>query len=140
MTGTGPAVVLDANVLVSATLSRLGKPAECMRLIEQGRVQSVTCWAILEEFGLKLRAKFAFPMPRVRKAVDKVEQHSTLIQIDHTLHVVVDDPDDDEVLECALAGEARYVVTGDHHLLGMERYRDIAIVTPADFLAAVANR
>ena len=35
MTGTAPAVVLDANVLVSATLSRLGKPAPCMRLIEE---------------------------------------------------------------------------------------------------------
>jgi predicted nucleic acid-binding protein len=45
------------------------------------------------------------------------------------------DPDDEMILECALAAEADFIVTGDKkHLLPLRQFRDIPIVSPADFL------
>jgi uncharacterized protein len=39
------------------------------------------------------------------------------------------------ILECALAGEVDFIVTGDRkHLLPLRQFRDIPIVSPADFL------
>ena len=39
------------------------------------------------------------------------------------------------VLECALAGEADYIVSGDKkHLLPLRQFREIPIVSPAEFL------
>lgn len=50
------------------------------------------------------------------------------------------DPDDEMVLECALAGEADFIVTGDKkHLLPLRQFRDIPIVNPAEFLRRVKN-
>jgi predicted nucleic acid-binding protein len=48
---------------------------------------------------------------------------------------VSDDPDDDRVLEAAVAGEADYIVTGDDDLLRPGEFRGTRIVTPALFLA-----
>ena len=50
------------------------------------------------------------------------------------------DPDDDKILECAVAGGASHVVTGDlRHLIPLGAYQGISIVTPANFVALVAN-
>jgi predicted nucleic acid-binding protein len=47
--------------------------------------------------------------------------------------VVQRDPMDNIVLECAVAGEAASIVTGDEHLLGLHSFRSITICTPATF-------
>ena len=44
------------------------------------------------------------------------------------------DPKDNIVLECAIAGEADFIVTGDNDLLCLNSYRSIRIITPAHFL------
>jgi predicted nucleic acid-binding protein len=45
------------------------------------------------------------------------------------------------VLECALAGEADYLVTGDKkHLLPLRQFRGIRIISPAEFLKRLAPR
>jgi predicted nucleic acid-binding protein len=39
------------------------------------------------------------------------------------------------ILECALAAEADYIVSGDkRHLLPLRQFRGIPIVSPPDFL------
>jgi predicted nucleic acid-binding protein len=37
-------------------------------------------------------------------------------------------------LECATAGEADYIVTGDNHLLKLKEIRGMVILSPAEFL------
>jgi predicted nucleic acid-binding protein len=45
------------------------------------------------------------------------------------------DPDDEMILECALAAEADYIASGDKkHLLPLRRFRGIPIVSPSEFL------
>src|SRR5439155_1668871 len=43
-------------------------------------------------------------------------------------------PRDDRVLECALAPRARIIVSGDHHLLAVKKYRGIEILKPRESL------
>lgn len=45
------------------------------------------------------------------------------------LRVVFRDADDDRVLECAMAGAADFIVTGDRHLLDLGSYQTVRIVT-----------
>jgi putative PIN family toxin of toxin-antitoxin system len=47
--------------------------------------------------------------------------------------VIPQDPDDDKILACAVASRARWIVSGDAHLLAVKRYRGIAILTPKQF-------
>jgi hypothetical protein len=53
------------------------------------------------------------------------------------LSVIHEDPDDDRYLECAVEGEAEYIVSGDRHLLALRAYRGTAIVSPRAFLAVL---
>ena len=46
------------------------------------------------------------------------------------------DPKDDKILELAISGNADCIVTGDDDLLVLNPFREVAIVTPADFLQA----
>lgn len=49
--------------------------------------------------------------------------------------IVTADPDDDVFLRCAVAAGAAYVVSGDHHLLDLEKYAGVPILTVRDFFA-----
>lgn len=45
------------------------------------------------------------------------------------------DPDDNRVLECAVAAGSRYIVSGDRDLLNLGSYAGIPILRVSDFLA-----
>jgi uncharacterized protein len=47
------------------------------------------------------------------------------------------DPKDNIILECAVAGKADYIVSGDQDLLVLKSFRKIPIVTPRQFLAGL---
>ena len=49
------------------------------------------------------------------------------------------DPDDDKFIECADDAKCVYIVSGDKGLLSLKKYKDIEIVTVADFMAAWEN-
>ena len=47
---------------------------------------------------------------------------------------VCDDPDDDKFIACAISGRAKYIVSGDKHLLKEFGYAGLKIVTPRQYL------
>jgi predicted nucleic acid-binding protein len=50
------------------------------------------------------------------------------------IDAVPDDPDDNRILECAVAAGSHFIVTGDKHLLRFGQYDGIEIVKVASFL------
>ncbi|HEY6851174.1 MAG TPA: PIN domain-containing protein, partial [Terracidiphilus sp.] len=50
-----------------------------------------------------------------------------------TINAVAADNDDNRILECAVAGNADLIVSGDHHLSDLKSFRNIGIVRPVDF-------
>lgn len=57
-----------------------------------------------------------------------------LVSPEIRLDGIAEDPDDNRVLEAAVAGEAGYVVLGDRHLLDLGAFQDVQIVTPIRFV------
>jgi putative PIN family toxin of toxin-antitoxin system len=57
--------------------------------------------------------------------------------IKHSIKItgICRDVDDDNVLACALAAKADYLVTGDADLLVLKNFRGIKIISPRDFEA-----
>jgi hypothetical protein len=132
-------VVLDTNVLISALLSAEGPPAQIIDLWEAGVFDVAVSDPLLDELKRVLRYK------RVRKYLEMtsveidslIKQWSpTAVYIDSEmrLDLVEDDPDDNRVLECAVAAEAEYIVSGDDHLLDLGEYRGIEVLPPAGFI------
>jgi len=131
-------VVFDTNVLISALLSSRGAPFHCLALARSGIIESVTCEPILQEFRSKLLYKFDYSAAVADAAVDEVRSFSRVVEVAGELEVVSNDPDDNKVIECAVAGGATHIVTGDtRHLLPIGTYEGIEIVRPADLLARV---
>lgn len=94
---------------------------------------------MLAEFSEKLYEKFGFSADNVRAAVYDFRRFGQQVEITGNLRVVSSDPDDDMFIECALVAGASMIVSGDHHLLGLEEYQGIRIVTPAAFLRWLAE-
>jgi uncharacterized protein len=53
------------------------------------------------------------------------------------LNVITDDPDDDEIIECAVAAVADVIVSGDKHLLRLGQYRGIRIMQVRQLLESI---
>ena len=47
------------------------------------------------------------------------------------------DPDDDEVLATAIAGQADLIISGDNDLLSLKQFQNIPILSPADALELI---
>jgi putative PIN family toxin of toxin-antitoxin system len=135
-------VVLDTNVIVSATLSVKGAPAEIIRRWEAEEFEVVTSPPLISEFERVLS------YPRVRKylklsdeEIDGLQKRLRVVAVvvdpKFTLEIVEKDPADNRVLECAVAGEASYIVTGNTHLLELGEYQQIVILKPAAFLTVL---
>ncbi len=134
-----PIVVFDTNVLLSG-VGWKGRPFKCLELARSGEVEAITCLEILSELAEKLTSKLSFATEQANDTILDLLGFLKLVSIDGTLKAVDADPDDDKILECALAGSARFVVTGDRrHLLPLRSFRGISLVTPAEFVALVAS-
>ena len=53
--------------------------------------------------------------------------------------VIVDDPDDNAVLECAIAAQAEAIVSGDNHLLKLKNFGAIPILTANELLMQLSK-
>jgi len=66
-----------------------------------------------------------------------VARIATVVEPAERVAVVAADPADDRVLEAAFEAAADVIVSGDKHLLRIGEWRDIRIVSPAEFLAGL---
>jgi uncharacterized protein len=130
----GPRVVLDTNILVSS-LGWRGAPHEIVSLCLDHRFQLLLSPALLEELQrVLLYPKFEFSIHEVFNYMALLTEAAELIQPDIHLVVIEDDPSDNRVLECALAGHADVIVSGDRHLLALEKFEAIPILRAQAFL------
>lgn len=127
-------IVIDTNVFISA-FGWDGKPEAVLSLMEQRKV--VNC--ITNDIYAELQRVVAYPKLKFSSTLqvnilEFVFSWSRFVQPKEPVAVIVDDPDDDKFLACAIAANASAIISGDPHLLGLGSYRNIPIMTPAQFL------
>ncbi len=133
-----PKAVLDANVWVSALLWG-GKPVEIIKASEQGKVRLVASEEILREISQvlnypKLRKVYEVEDMRHEELIEAVLKVVQFVQVSRRVKVVLEHPADDKFLECALEAKADYVVSGDKHLLRVDNFEKIKVVSVREFL------
>ena len=129
-------VVADTNIFISALVFG-GLPGSFLDLAFLRSFQLVTSPILLHELDEKLRLKFALSADDADRVRAKLESAALVIEPNLALTVITDDPDDDRVLECAVAGRVDYIVSGDRHLLKLGSYQGISIVTAREFMNAI---
>jgi uncharacterized protein len=130
-------VVLDTNILISAFVFPGGPPEDVFRAALEGRIELVTSPPLLAEFGRVSSSKFGWEPAITEQAVAQIARVGTVVRPKERVVEIADDPDDDRVLEVALAGGADVIVSGDRHLLGLRTWRGIEIEKAAPFLRSL---
>lgn len=127
--------VLDTNVLISAVIAT-GIPHEVVVSGYAGEYRIVASQATIHEFRETLQKypeRFGLDDDEIQTEVETLHYYAEIVAPDEELNVVDDDPDDDKFLEVAVTADADYVVSGDQHLLDIDSFRGIDIVTPRAF-------
>lgn len=129
-------VVLDTNVLISALLFT-GLPSQLVPLWHSGSITVLLSRAILDEYLRVLSyPRFKLTEEEIRGLVEEeLLPYFEVVSPKKRMRVVRRDPSDDKFLECAVAGRADVIVSGDNDLLELGNYRRIHIQSPAVFLA-----
>lgn len=134
----GLKVVFDTNILVSAWLWE-GNESKLIESVEEGIIHGYSSEQLIEELCRTLR------YPRFDLSQDDVASIRgyylllfKIVRPKQTI-IILEDPEDNRVLECALEAEADYVVSGDHHLLSFGEFRGIKIVKAAELLKVLFN-
>ncbi len=127
-------VVLDTNVLISAILYG-GIPRKVLRAAISGAIQiSVSEDLVRELQDVLQRPQFGLSIQFVHNAVAELTSLAEWVAPKKHLHLIKEDPSDDRVLDCAVAAEVEYLVTGDSHLLRLQRCGEVRIITPQELL------
>jgi len=129
-------VVLDTNAVVSALLFR-GISSELVSLWQKGLITLLLSREILDEY-LRVFSylKFELSEEEIKELIqEEILPYAEVVKPKRRLRVVQRDPSDDKFIECAVAGKARVIISGDKDLLSLGRYRQIRILSPAKFLA-----
>ena len=132
-------VVLDTNVIVSA-LNFPGNERMVLELALRGRFELFLSWFILGEVSGVLTRKFGWDQERVVRAISTLQNAATIIEPPRLTEVIEGGHADNRVLECAVAANADYLVTGDRrHLLPLAEHRGARIVNAPRFLSALGQ-
>jgi putative PIN family toxin of toxin-antitoxin system len=139
-------IVLDTNTLVSGVISPGGAPRQllnaarsqmfdlCSSAVLMAELQDVLS---REKFATRLAQAGLIPMDIVRE----LRRMSYMNAPTSVPRVVLDDPDDDHVLACAVAAQADLIDSGDKHLHGLGgQYQGIRIVNASVAMQIISVR
>jgi putative PIN family toxin of toxin-antitoxin system len=126
-------VVFDTNILVSALVFPGGQGEAAFRRIIEQTDQLVLSRPIVDELLDVLARKFARDAEELAHVAVFVTELALIVAPKRRLRVVKDDPDN-RILECAVAGRAQVIVTGDKALLALKLYGKVRILSLRDYL------
>jgi putative PIN family toxin of toxin-antitoxin system len=128
-------VVLDTNVLISAVVYG-GIPREILQAAIAGTITLSISDALIQELqGVLQRPQFSLSIHFVQNTVAELTAVADWVMPQKHHSVIETDPSDNLVIDCAIAAEADYLVTGDNHLLRLGRYGNVQIITPQNFVS-----
>ncbi len=119
-------VVPDTNVLVSAIVFA-GPPGRLVELAAEGHLQLVLSPPLIHELREVLRRKFGFSDAAAYQAETILRRISIVVEPQREIAIISEDPEDNRVLEAALASDAEIIVSGDRHLLNLENFGTIPV-------------
>lgn len=142
--------LLDTNVWVSAFLKPAGPPGRVVSRWLKAEFEVITSLPQLTEIAEVLRRprltrRFEYPQAEVEAFLRLIAARATVAQISGDLRACRD-PDDDAILETAIRGNSRYLVTRDDDLkrdldlVVTARGHGVRVISVRQFLQVLARR
>ena len=136
-------VVADTNVVVSGLFWR-GPSRFVLDAARTGAIQLFTTAPLLAELEDVLnRQRFLSKITQAdatpRSLVLSYAALATIVKPASIDPVILEDPDDDAVLECAISADADVIVSGDSHLRRLEEYSNIRILSARQMMEQLSS-
>lgn len=126
-------VVFDTNIFISALVIPGSRAEEAMLRVVEGRDHLIISKAIIRELLTTLSRKFSRDREELAHVAVYLAEIGSTVSPTQQVNVLEDEPDN-RILECALAGQADIVVTGDRAMLALGDYRGVKIITLQEYL------
>ena len=130
------AAVLDTNVLATGFLSRETAPRQVMLAWRAGLFHLVISEQIIAELTRTLaKGYFSKRLTTEQKShgLALLREEATVTPIVAHVSGIATHPEDDGILATAVSGKAGYLVTGDAQLRKLGSFKDVTILSPAEF-------
>jgi len=122
-------VVLDTNIIISAALVSLGKPARIIELISDDKLELIYNDSILNEYEDVLsRERLGFSIEAQRTAIDMIVDKGTLVDANVSTTPMIDE-DDRVFYDTAITANATLITGNKKHFPA-----EPMIMTPSEFL------
>jgi len=126
-------VTLDTNIYVSA-LEFGGINSRLLGMARAGAFRIDVSDAILDELVSVLRDDFKWDGYRLHFAREQIAKIANRVVPTQIIDAIKEDPDDNRILECAVAAGSSVIVTYDRGLLRLGEYCGIKIIRTVDFV------
>lgn len=127
-------VVFDTNILISALVFPGGRGEAALERIVAKRDELVISQPIINELLGILSRKFSRDAEELAHVAVFLADLGMMVKPRKRLQVVTDEPDN-RILECAVAGHADAIVTGDKALLDVSEHDGVKIISLRAYLA-----
>lgn len=127
-------VVVDTNVFISSFFG--GNPRKIIDLWKSGQIILCLSPPIIDEYVNVLR-RMGLQNERELEELLNLFAHGFHVLFTAktpVLNIVEKDPDDNKFIECALALNSKYIISGDKALQEIKDYMGIKIQSPKQFL------
>ena len=129
-------IVLDTNIYISAAI--IGRVCEeILKICRFGSLEVFISKDIISEIETKLKDKFFWNEEQIRIFIENIMEFCHIVEVSERIIYLGDDPDDDKILECAVASKCDYIVSGDKHLIRLKSFKNIKILNPAGLLVLI---
>jgi len=128
-------VVFDTNIFVSALVLPGSRAEEALTRVMEGRDHLILSKPILDELLGVLARKFGRDREELAQVAIWLGELAEWVRPTQKSSVAADEADN-RILECALAGKAEIIVTGDKGLLEIDEFEGTRIITLRDYLSS----
>ncbi|MBU1523761.1 MAG: putative toxin-antitoxin system toxin component, PIN family, partial [Candidatus Omnitrophica bacterium] len=125
--------VVDTNVIISSLWGK--NPGKIIELWDKDKILLIVSQEILDEY-FEVLDRFELSEEDIEELtlLFSNSRKTLLVKPKSKQTVIKRDPKDNKFLECALEGEAAFIISGDKDLNELGNFRGIEIVTPKKFL------
>lgn len=129
-------IVLDTNIIISSIICKKGDPATLFEKLINEEIENYTSKEIIEELIEVLNRNEIIKKTKKETRTFILEQyliHSQII-VPKIKHRIIEHESDNKFIDVAKEANAKYIISGDKHLLEIKEFEKIKIIRAKEYL------